>query len=1130
MDSNENSFYEKRLKFGNRKRSSNFIFVFKLIFIWTVLSQLNLNIIKVSGMLSISVKYKKWNGRILFCGNYYGCDYYYYTVPNKIKINNGAEENYVDTYSEGETYDLNEEENTVEFIWENDVENCGCLFSGCESITAIDFSNFDTSKVTYMEHMFTLCTNLTSLNLLNFNTAKVTNMRELFRECHSLTSLDLSNFDTSQVTNFLAFFDSCRSLAYLDLSSFDTSQCDNMRRMFYGCYLLPNLDLSNFDTSKVSNMWGMFYDCLSMTSLNLFNFNISDGDRIESFFYDCGNLTYINLGNATINHEQFVSELNNLSPNLKLFVNNETLYFLKSGGGDLQFSIDIWVDLPKVSTIITQHSAYINNFYSDEIIDSSILTNAYIKPSTIIGINIITSNPYLDEKSSSYISEQTNAYIKSTTITQNNIITSNPYLDKINESYNSDQAQINIKSSTIQENNIITSNPYLDKINDSNIVKNTEESSYINNLNTDSVKDTQIINYSDIKNKSELLNQIRVDMKNGKYITDINKGKYFIFLEDNIVIEISTTEREKQKEDEITNKTSINLGKCEYILKKEFNISNSSILYILKIDIKEYGYKIPKIEYEIYKLLTENNLTKLDLSPCKNEKIEHSIPVTINDDDIDKHNSSSKYYNDICSTTTSDYGTDISMPDRRDNFIDNNMTLCEENCKFIKYDYKREKAKCSCDIKLSIPFLIEDIRINKYELYKSFTDIKNILNIKLMKCYDIVLKISSLINNYGSFIIAFIIILYFIILIIFLAKYHFALKLEINKIVQKIKQSSPSTPSPNVKNKIDSKKLIKKNKKVKKNESCKNLKKSKLNSIELHLENNNNIINNINNINNLNRKNSKKIKRTKNQKSKTERNTKKLIKPKSTKEKIDNTKSQILKKKDVINPIDYSDYELNSLEYNEALRVDKRTYIQFYLSLLRTNHLFIFSFCPNKDYNSRIIKIFLFFFCFTVHFTVNALFFTDQTMHKILEDHGQFNFIYQFPKTLYSSVISGIFNAVIKKLGLSEKTVIELKKEKNCKNIINKENQVLKTLKIKFIFFFIFALILLGAFWYYITCFCGVYINTKIQLIKNTLISFASSLLYKFGICLLPGIFRIPSLKDKDKPYLYKFSNLLQIL
>ena len=54
------------------------------------------------------------------------------------------------------------------------------------------------------------------------------------------------------------------------------------------------------------------------------------------------------------------------------------------------------------------------------------------------------------------------------------------------------------------------------------------------------------------------------------------------------------------------------------------------------------------------------------------------------------------------------------------------MTLCEENCKLIKYDYERRKAKCSCDIKIGIPFLIEEIRINKYELYKSFTDLKNI--------------------------------------------------------------------------------------------------------------------------------------------------------------------------------------------------------------------------------------------------------------------------------------------------------------------------------------------------------------------------------------------------------------------
>ena len=67
---------------------------------------------------------------------------------------------------------------------------------------------------------------------------------------------------------------------------------------------------------------------------------------------------------------------------------------------------------------------------------------------------------------------------------------------------------------------------------------------------------------------------------------------------------------------------------------------------------------------------------------------------------------------------------------------------------------------------------------------------------------------------------------------------------------------------------------------------------------------------------------------------------------------------------------------------------------------------------------------------------------------------------------------------------------------------------------------------------YYIICFCGVYINTQIHLIKDTIISFGLSLIYPFGIYLIPGIFRIPALKAKkrDKIHMYKFSQFIQNL
>ena len=43
----------------------------------------------------------------------------------------------------------------------------------------------------------------------------------------------------------------------------------------------------------------------------------------------------------------------------------------------------------------------------------------------------------------------------------------------------------------------------------------------------------------------------------------------------------------------------------------------------------------------------------------------------------------------------------------------------------------------------------------------------------------------------------------------------------------------------------------------------------------------------------------------------------------------------------------------------DALKIDKRTYLQYYLSLIKTKHPFIFPFCQKKDYNvSNLISFF----------------------------------------------------------------------------------------------------------------------------------------------------------------------------
>ena len=227
-----------------------------------------------------------------------------------------------------------------------------------------------------------------------------------------------------------------------------------------------------------------------------------------------------------------------------------------------------------------------------------------------------------------------------------------------------------------------------------------------------------------------------------------------------------------------------------------------------------------------------------------------------------------------------------------------------------------------------------------------------------------------------------------------------------------------------------------------------------------------------------------------------------------------------------------NDQELNSLEYPFALIYDKRTYFQYYWSLLKKKQLILFSFLPNNDYNVRTIKISLFLISFSLYFTINGFFFNDDTMHKVYEDKGKFNIIFQIPQILYSTMVSTVIHMILKTLSLSEKNILELKEITDNKNIIDKSRKLESCLKIKFIIFFILSFLIMVFFWYFISCFCAVYVNTQIILIKDTLISFGLSMLYPFGLNLLPGMFRIPSLraKNKNKICLYKTSKIIALI
>ena len=184
------------------------------------------------------------------------------------------------------------------------------------------------------------------------------------------------------------------------------------------------------------------------------------------------------------------------------------------------------------------------------------------------------------------------------------------------------------------------------------------------------------------------------------------------------------------------------------------------------------------------------------------------------------------------------------------------------------------------------------------------------------------------------------------------------------------------------------------------------------------------------------------------------------------------------------------------------------------------------------DFNLMYVKIALFIISFGLFITINGFFFSDDTMHKVYEDKGVYDIIYQIPQIFYSSIISSFANILLKNLSLSENSILELKKEiyNGVHKAKIKARRIERCLRIKLILFCIISLILMIFFWYFISCFCAVYKNTQIILLKDTGISFGASMIYPLILSFLPGIFRIPSLRNRNLKGLYRISSIINWL
>ena len=989
------------------------------------------------------------------------------------------------------------------------VKNMKNMFRSCTLLKSLDLNNFKTPSLENMEFMFTFCSSLTSINISNLDTSLVTSMTWLFFKCSSLESLDI-NFNLSSLKTLTQAFSECSSLKTFNANFMNTSNIINMYRLFYKCNSLTTLDLSSLHTSSVSDMRDMFYGCNSLISLNIENFETSKVEYMNNMFYGCYSLISLKLDNFDTSSVTSMSNIFsggseetiyciNKDKTPDIFQNlNSMVKNIKNDCNDICFTKDKKL-VPKDKKCSSNcPNEYMYEYkgicYESCPIGTYSYNENYI--CQILKINFSYSSS----------SEVTESLIEDKIVTES--------IELLNNSLTEDKLNSEILNDTLIDNtifNTLLNYSLTDSTIKNNIFNNSLSEKVIIN---DSFSENIIMN--NLSSLDIIIGNITNNIINGNInLKNLINGEKddIIIKEENTILEITTSTNQKNKQ--YNNISTINLGGCENILKKIYDINESLPLIIFKIDYFVSEILIPVIGYEVFDPI---NKTKLNLTYCQNEHINLDIPVSIDEDNLFKYEPDSEYYNDVCFPYTTNNGTDILLNDRHNEYNNNNLSLCENNCIFNGYNQETKKANCECEIKTH---QIKESEIKEDKnilLSNNFTNQDLYTNMVTMKCYNTLFTKNGIFKNIGNYIIISSIII-FIILAILFYKVGFPLleekiqqilksKIKIGKIRNNVKESTTRT-------------IHKKNKK-KKGSNFKNVKNPTKKTKKIK----NKEINNSKSGANISTKFNSKLENSKNVM--IYKNINKNI---HKREKDVNIYSKKIKKVEIFNN-SYNDCELNSLTYMQALKYDKRSFFAYYMSLIMEKHPLMFLFCPKVNYNSKIIQLSIFLIFAIINYAINALFFNGTTIHKIYIDEGIYNFKYLIPKILYSFIISHTIYILMIFLFLSEKNLLKIKNEITFKKSNDIISKITKTLVVKYICFYCIGFAFLLIFWYYLSSLGSVFQNTQYFIIKNALISIGISILYPFFINLIPAILRLISLKDKNenKEFLYKISKIIQIL
>ena len=588
--------------------------------------------------------------------------------------------------------------------------------------------------------------------------------------------------------------------------------------------------------------------------------------------------------------------------------------------------------------------------------------------------------------------------------------------------------------------------------------------------------------------------------------------------------------------------SKIDFESCYNKVKVNLNINNTIIIAI----VERYNSKGQSTS--IFYLYSPEKGEKIDIeSICaddtivvktnimdqlNNTDLEYNSLLFLTNQNIDIFNLSGEFYSDICFHFESPNGKDVPLKDRILAFYPN-ISLCDDDCTSKGVNLTTMESICEC----SLGGILNNDLISENVLFKNtFGDVAEFIsnsNLDVLQCYEDVFKKKYFVKNTGGIIILVIIILeisfgvlFFVFSMKNISRYLFNLSEYFSSLIvirsnknKKIENKENKEINDNNKDKIkikisgvnppkkDNKAIIlNKNKDTDIKETEIKMAKKTLKSLnKFDLNDNNKDLNSQKSFDYLYKDKFTRDKINKKVLKKDEEN-KKIEKIKGSGLEIFKFKNnEDLTKKDLnkelkniqekygIDEQEYLKTDPDDMEFDDAIKYDKRTFLEYFCDKFKENQIIMNTFFNPDHLKPMTIKIILLLLNIDLYFVVNGLFYSESYISELFHSDEEEHFFSYFPRSIsrvfYTSVVGVIISSLIDCMFFEEKKIkrIFMREKENHLQVKYEISLIIKTSKKNYIIFICISLFISLLSWYYVSCFNNVYPGVKGEWIKSSI-------------------------------------------